>query len=74
LLLFAFVVAFFFRLPVELATHYSDYYGYQLLPDEAPGPMGDTGGFIAVLLWLLALVALIGYVIYVLDLWLRPRH
>jgi hypothetical protein len=70
-LIFVFVVAVFICLPGGLAAFYSAHYGYQLQPDETPGPLGNIGGFIAVLLWLLGFVSLLAYAVYLLILSLR---
>jgi hypothetical protein len=60
-LLILLVIALFFVIPAGLAGFYQSSYGYQLQPGEAPGPMGDTGVIIVVLLWPFGFVLLLVY-------------
>lgn len=60
-ILFISALVVFICLPASLSIFYSAHYGYQLLPGEASGPLGGSGDFIASLLWLPGLLALVGY-------------
>jgi cation transporter-like permease len=49
-LLFVSVLTVFVCVPAAFSIFYSARYGYQQLPDEAPGPLGGSGDLIASLL------------------------
>jgi len=61
------VVALFIIIPGGFASFYDASYGYQLQPDETPGPMGSTGGFIVLLLWPFGFVMLLVYWLVLLS-------
>jgi hypothetical protein len=76
-LLFGLVTVFFVVVAAGFTALYQSFYGYQVQPGEAYGPLGDdgnAGGIIGILLLLFGVIFFAGYALYLIFLFLRAHR
>jgi len=64
-------VVLFLLVPLIIGQYYDRHYGYQLQPDEAPGPMGSESDMLLMLFLFFDIIVLCGYALYLVGLFFK---